>query len=99
MTEEGLNQEAINARPINCDQVSWLLDIFNRYLPQNNHPRVSQERPMLTYAMLYEVMDIAGLIFEDENARWNGTPNQARPYPDQGILSNCQTKNNPPPHD
>jgi len=65
---------------ISCDQVVWLLDIANRYLPQDRHPAVSQQREMMRYAMLYEIMEIAGLEFEDDSARWNGTPNQARRY-------------------
>jgi hypothetical protein len=68
------------ARPIGCDQVAWLLDIFDRYLPPSKHPRISREREMLMYGMLYEVMDIAGLNFSDDNARRNGTPHFARDY-------------------
>ncbi len=64
---------------ISCDQVAWLMDIFERYLPANNHPRVSVEREMMQYGMLYEVMDIAGLQFADDAARLNGTPPSARP--------------------
>ena len=67
-------------REINCDQVHWILSIFDRYLPTDDHPRVSQEREMKKYAMLYELMDVAKLCFTDDSARWNGTPNQARPY-------------------
>jgi hypothetical protein len=65
---------------ITCDQVTHLMDIFDRYLPASKHVRVSQEREMLQYGMLYEVMEVARLRFEDENARWNGTPNPARDY-------------------
>jgi len=65
-------------KKISCDQVAWLLDIFNRYLPQDNFPRVSQQREMLKYGMLYEVMDILYLGFEDEAAIHNGTPVKAR---------------------
>jgi hypothetical protein len=63
---------------INCDQVAWLLDIFGRYLPKDEFPRVSQQREMKKYGMLYEVMEIANLEFEDASAQWNGTPNTAR---------------------
>lgn len=63
---------------INCDQVAWLLDIFGRYLPKDNFPAVSQQREMMKYGMLYEVMDIANLEFENASAQWNGTPNAAR---------------------
>jgi hypothetical protein len=33
---------------------------------------------MLKYGMLYEVMEIANLEFEDARAQWNATPNAAR---------------------
>lgn len=64
--------------PISCDQVVWLLDIADRYIPLSIHPRVSQERDMKKFAMLYEIMEIAGLCFSDEEARQNGTPPQVR---------------------
>ena len=68
---------------INCDQVAWLLDIADRYLPKSIYPHVSQEREMMKYAMLYEIMEIVDLYFADDNARWNGTPNPARKYNDE----------------
>lgn len=68
------------AHPISCDQVAWLLDIFERYLPPSHHPRISRARDMQKYGMLYEVMEIADLRFADNRARWNGTPNDARDY-------------------
>lgn len=73
-------QRELTSYVINCDQVAWLMDIFNRYLPKSQHPRVSQERDMRMYGMLYEVMEIANLKFADDVARLNGTPSQARPY-------------------
>ena len=78
--EAGGQVERVVRYPISCDQVSWLLDVFTRYLPQDNRPRVSRHREMLNYGMLYEVMEIAGLVFEDDNARWNGTPQDARKH-------------------
>jgi len=66
--------------PLSCDQVAWLLDIFERYLPKDQHPRVSRQRDMRKYGMLYEVMEVANLKFSDDSARWNGTPNDARRY-------------------
>lgn len=62
------------ARPINCDQVSWMLGAIERYLPTTNHPRVSRAREMQKYALLYELMEVANLYFEDGGARHNGTP-------------------------
>ena len=59
---------------INCDQVSWLLDLAERYLSKDKHPNISQQHEMKKYAMLYEIMDITGLDFEDDNAIFNGTP-------------------------
>ncbi|MCK5236050.1 MAG: hypothetical protein KAR06_03610 [Deltaproteobacteria bacterium] len=70
--------EKRNKHKINCDQVAWLMDIFNRYLPQDNHPRVSQQREMLKYGMLYEIMDILYLDFEDDAALYNGMPSKVR---------------------
>lgn len=74
-----------NGYAINCDQVAWILNVFDRYLPQSHHPSVSRERDMKKYGMLYEVMDAAGLKFEDDSARWNGTPNDARNYEEGGA--------------
>ena len=68
---------------ISCDQVAWLLDIADRYIPKDNYPNISQQREMKKYAMLYEIMEIADLTFADDSARWNGTPNQARNYSDK----------------
>jgi len=65
-------------RKLNCDQVAWVLDIFGRYLPPSNYPAVSQLREMMKYGMLYELMEVANLEFEDEHARHNGTPVMAR---------------------
>ena len=75
MSEGNTENKAIGVG-INCDQVAWLLDIFNRYLPKDSHPRISQQREMLKYGILYEVMDIANLSFEDKAAQENGTPFQ-----------------------
>ena len=65
-------------RKITCDQVAWLLDIADRYLPKSKHVSVSREREMMKYGMLYEIMEIMDLYFEDDNARKNGTPADAR---------------------
>lgn len=85
-------------KTITCDQVAWILDVFDRYLP--NDPaakRVSCHREMMKYGMLYEVMDVAGLRFEDESARLNGTPHQARKYPDEvDIIDGKSTDSNCP---
>lgn len=67
-------------RHISCDQVAWLLDVFDRYLPKDSHPSISREREMKQYGMLYEVMECANLAFADDSARWNGTPHEARNY-------------------
>lgn len=76
--EQGGIRRMTHMRPIDSDQVAWLLDIFDRYLPKDKHPAVSRQREMLKYGMLYEVMEIARLEFEDSRAQWNGTPNMAR---------------------
>ena len=65
-------------RNISCDQVALLCDIFSRYLPQNQHPRISRERIMRVYGMLYEVMEVAALKFADDDALANGTPLDVR---------------------
>ena len=64
----------LGARPLNCDQVAWMLNAIERYLPQTNHPRVSRAREMQKYALLYELMEVAHLYFEDASAQHNGTP-------------------------
>lgn len=61
-------------RPINCDQVAWMLGAIRRYLPPTNAPSVSRARDVQAYGLLYELMEVAGLHFEDESAARNGTP-------------------------
>ena len=73
------NEKKKPDRDLTCDQVAWLLDIFDRYLPASPHVSVSRERAMKKYGMLYEVMEVAGLRFQDANARHNGTPNDVLP--------------------
>lgn len=65
-------------RPINCDQVVWMLNAIKRVITPQQHPRVSRHDEMKAYACLYEVMEVANLKFQDDSARWNGTPNDAR---------------------
>ena len=70
-----------NYRPINCDQVSWMLSAIGRLVGNDNvNPRVSRQREMMKFACLYEIMEVAQLKFADKSARWNGTPNDARDY-------------------
>jgi hypothetical protein len=63
---------------ITCDQVAWMLSAINRYLPSSEHPAVSRAREMKSYGLLYEIMEVAGLEFADQAARYNGTPRDAR---------------------
>lgn len=67
-------------KTINCDQVAWLLDIAERYIQKDDYPRISRQRMMKKYAMLYEIMEIMNLVFEDRAAQQNGTP------PDAGAI-------------
>lgn len=68
------------ARPINCDQVAWMLSAIGRYLPPSNAPAVSRAREMQKYALLYEIMEVAHLHFEDDGAQHNGTPPDVRRF-------------------
>lgn len=88
MTEDKRN-------PISCDQVAWLLDIANRHIPPQTTPRVCQQREMQKYAMLYEIMDIAGLRFADDAARENGTPRQAKQQQPDSLGGISNTKEAP----
>lgn len=82
----GASQERIEkhkpnpARPITCDQVSWMLNAIGRYLPTTDHPSVSRVREMQKYALLYEIMEVAHLHFEDDAAQHNGTPPDVRRF-------------------
>lgn len=67
-----------SGRPISADQVAWMLAAIGRYLPQDGHPSTSRAREMAQYGLLYEIMESAYLCFEDEAARFNGTPADAR---------------------
>lgn len=51
-----------------------MLAAIKRYLPPDPEPRVGRAREMKSYALLYEIMDVAGLVFEDDAAAHNGTP-------------------------
>ena len=70
----------LGARPINCDQVAWMLNAIERYLPPTQHPRVSRASEMQKYALLYELMEVAHLYFEDARAQHNGTPGDVRRF-------------------
>ena len=77
--------------PINADQVAWLLEAFNRYIPQKSTVGIDRQKEMLRYGLLYEVIEIIGLKFADGSARWNATPADAREpinVPEEGI-HNC----------
>lgn len=71
---------ALGARPLNCDQIAWVLNAIERYLPTTNHPRVSRAREMQKYALLYELMEVAHLCFEDGPAQHKGTPPDVRRF-------------------
>lgn len=68
------------ARPINRDQVSWMLSAIGRYLPPSNYPAVSRAREIQKFALLYEIMEVAHLHFEDDGAQHNGTPPDVRRF-------------------
>lgn len=68
------------ARPLNCDQVAWMLAAIERHLPNKEHPAVSRAREMQKYALLYELMEVAHLYFEDASAQHNGTPPDVRRF-------------------
>lgn len=72
--------EERGARPLNCDQVAWMLAAIERHLPNKEHPAVSRAREMQKYALLYELMEVAHLYFEDANAQHNGTPPDVRRF-------------------
>lgn len=44
---------------------------------------------MQKYAMLYEIMEIAGLVYADDAARWNAVPHEARAYPPEDRMKDC----------
>lgn len=62
------------ARLVNCDQIAWMLAAINRHLPAQEGPRVNRSREMQSYALLYELMEVANLKFEDDRAAHNATP-------------------------
>lgn len=62
------------AREVNCDQVAWMLNAIGRFIPPDSNPAVSRAREMQKYAMLYELMEVAGLTFADDAASFNATP-------------------------
>lgn len=70
----------LGARLLTCDQVAWMLNAIDRYLPRLNHPDVSRAREMQKYALLYELMEVAHLYFEDASAQHNGTPHDVRRF-------------------
>ena len=77
---ESLSTAGLGARPINCDQVAWMLNAIERHLPNKEHPAVSRAREMQKYALLYELMEVAHLYFEDASAQHNGTPPDVRRF-------------------
>ena len=71
------NPEA-GRKTINCDQVAWLLDIADRHISREALPAISRKREMLKLGMVYEIMEIVGCSFKDEDARRNATPSDIR---------------------
>lgn len=75
---DGEDRMTIEKRPVNCDQVSWMLSAIDRYLPPTPYPSVSRAREVQKYGLLYELMEVANLCFEDDAAQRNGTPPDVR---------------------
>ncbi len=76
--DQKLENYSKNSRQLNCDQVAWILSAIDRYLPTTQHPRVSRAREMQKYGLLYEIMEVANLSFEDNEAKYNATPEDVR---------------------
>lgn len=68
----------LSIKTINCDQVAWLYDALDRYIDTNETPAVSRAGEMKIFGCMYEIMEVLGLEFEDDAARNNGTPKDAR---------------------
>jgi len=80
---------------INCDQVSWLLRMAERYIPEDDHPVISQARDMRCLAMVYEIIDIMGTDFEDEAALYNATPGFITAWKErraEDVLRGCSSE-------
>lgn len=71
-----------SARRLNCDQVAWMLNAIDRYLPPDSKDTLDccKQREMKKYGLLYEIMDAANLVFGDISALRNGTPFPARKF-------------------
>jgi hypothetical protein len=80
MKEPEESSKEKNFQPIDCEQVTDLLNAIERYLPENKEPAISRKHEMLKFSLLYEIIKIAKLEFEDSRARWNATPNDVRNY-------------------
>ncbi|MDH3981299.1 MAG: hypothetical protein OES84_00185 [Kiritimatiellaceae bacterium] len=76
--EKSIIGSAARDKVITCDQVVWIMNVFDRYLPCDKVVSASMKRDITKYAMLYEVMEAAGLSFEDEKAVHNATPAPVR---------------------
>lgn len=65
---------------ISCDHVALIKSVFERHaqIQNMNVPGVSRIKEMANYSALYELMDILGLSFEDDDARLNGTPDDVK---------------------
>lgn len=61
------------AQLINCDQVAWIGDIFDRYRATvaENHVSVSRAREAAKVAAILELMEILNLGFQDATAAGN----------------------------
>lgn len=74
-----INDSQHKPHRLNCDNVAWMLNAIDRYLPPDDKdtPPCSQKRDMLKYGLLYEIMEAGNMVFGDESARRNGTPRPA----------------------
>lgn len=60
-------------RKINCDDVAWLRDVFNRLIQAVRvpNPSISRGWPTAKIAAILELMEILQLEFEDDLAAMN----------------------------
>jgi len=67
-------------RKITCDEIAWIMDILERlrFVSNLKYPAISRFTRMAKYSALYELMEILGLEFQDEAARYNAIPEEVR---------------------
>ena len=83
-------QQSKEKRLLNCDEIAWIKDIFERYKRHVSIDKPSianKEDDAMLLASLLELMDLLNLGFQDRSARHNAISQFPELYPQDSSES------------